>query len=155
MNNSNNLLSQPNSRPSQWAIYGALIASLVGFADALYLTINHYRQAIPPCAIGSCETVLISRFATWQGIPMSLLGVVVYFIVGFLILLYLEGHQVKFLKLAAGLAAASFVVSLILVLLQLFVLDAVCLYCMVSAIASVLMFVCTTAFWKLFKNPAN
>jgi len=147
MTSSNNSLS-PRPPAPKWAVFTALSATLVGFADALYLTVSHYRQAIPPCSIGSCETVLTSRFATVAGVPVSLIGVIGYALVGFLLLLYIDRGNGRLLKWIAILAAISFVVSLVFVSLQLFVIKAICIYCMVSAVSDAVLFGATIPFWK-------
>lgn len=58
--------------------YLLLLFGFLGFLDSLYLTIQHYQHAIPPCTVGGCETVLTSSFATLWGIPVALLGAVFY-----------------------------------------------------------------------------
>ena len=130
-------------------IYGALLATFVGFADALYLTVSHYRQIIPPCSIGSCEQVLTSRFATVLGLPVSLAGVVGYALIGLLILLYIDRARGRLLKWIGILALVSFCVSVVFVLIQLFVLNAICVYCMLSALCDTILFILTIPFWKM------
>ncbi|OGN33906.1 MAG: hypothetical protein A3I39_01435 [Candidatus Yanofskybacteria bacterium RIFCSPLOWO2_02_FULL_47_9b] len=130
-------------------VFGALVAAGIGFADALYLAVNHYRQVIPPCTVGSCESVLTSRFAIIAGVPISLVGVAAYALIVFLLLLYIDRSNVKVLKWVAGLAAISFAVSVALVFLQLFVIRAICIYCMVSALSDTFLFVMTIPFWKI------
>lgn len=151
MTNSNNSLNPQTAAPKA-AVFTALVASLVGFADALYLTVSHYRQLVPPCSIGSCETVLTSRFATVAGMPISLGGVIGYVIVVFLLLLYIDNKNTKLLKWVAVLAAISFVVSVVLVSLQAFALGAFCLYCLLSAACDTVLFLATLPFWKIKYN---
>ena len=58
-----------------------LILSFLGFIDATYLTIIHYKHIIPPCSITQgCERVLTSKFATIYGIPLAAFGSVYFFI---------------------------------------------------------------------------
>ncbi len=148
MTNSNSSLSKPSNSPRTWVVFGALISAVVGFGDALYLTLTHYQQVIPPCSFGSCEAVLTSRFATLGGVPISLVGLAGYALIAFLLLLYIDRRWAKVLRVVAILALASFVVSIVLVALQLFVLKAICLYCMVSAICDIALFLFTIPFWK-------
>jgi len=52
-----------------------LVLSAIGFLDATYLTVEHYRGEIPPCAIiGGCEAVLTSPQAKIADVPVALLG---------------------------------------------------------------------------------
>src|SRR3989344_2796051 len=65
-----------------------LLLSLAGFFDSAYLTILHYKNVIPPCAIAKgCETVLTSRFSVFFGIPIALIGSLFFLALIFLLLL--------------------------------------------------------------------
>jgi uncharacterized membrane protein len=142
MTNLNNSLKLPVSK----AVWIALFTTLVGFADALYLTINHYRQAIPPCAIGNCETVLTSKFAEWNGIPLALAGVIGYLVIGILLVAFLDSRSLKVLGWAGWLAIASFGVGVVLVSLMIFVVHAICIYCMFSALCDLILLFCGISF---------
>ncbi len=147
MTNSNNSSNLPPAAPN-WAVFTALAAAIAGFADALYLTVSHYRQAIPPCSIGGCETVLTSRFATLAGVPISLIGVIGYVVMTLLLLLAIEKRSGQLLRVVALLSALSFAVSMVLVAIQIFTLHAICLYCMGSAITSTILFLASRKFPK-------
>lgn len=127
----------------------AFIVALAGFADATYLTIEHYQNAIPPCGVGSCESVLTSAYSTLFGLPISLFGSVYYlFILGGLFA-YLEGKNEKLLRAALILPMLGFIVSLALVSIMAFVLHAYCTYCLGSAaITTVLFILSVIAFTK-------
>lgn len=64
--------------PIHYLPYTLLGLSLLGFLDAMYLTIIHYRNLIPPCTIGGCEVVLTSKYAMVGPFPTSLYGVAFY-----------------------------------------------------------------------------
>jgi uncharacterized membrane protein len=145
MTNSNNSSNLPPMAP-KWSVFVALAAALAGFADALYLTVSHYRQAIPPCSIGGCETVLTSRFATIAGVPISLIGVIGYVTLTILLLLAIDKRSVRLLRWVRALATLSFAVSVVLVIVQVFTLHAICLYCMGSAITSTILFLSSLKF---------
>ena len=56
--------------------------SLVGLADALYLTIQHVTGQSVRCTITSgCSEVLSSPYAVVRGVPLALVGAVAYFLV--------------------------------------------------------------------------
>src|SRR3989344_2671965 len=102
--------------------------ALVGFADAVFLTTQHYLGKIPPCTVVSgCETVLTSPYATVFGIPDALFGAIFYLII--------------LIKPSRLLALLGFLASLILLYLQLFVIRALCLYCLISLVTSTGVFV--------------
>ena len=127
------------------------IVALLGFADATYLTIEHYRNVIPPCtATGGCETVLTSSYSVIFGIPVSLLGSIYYLAILIGTFLYLESkhgsgtiraHHSAILKWTFIATALGFGMSLWFVFLQLFVIHSICEYCMGSATTSTTLFI--------------
>ena len=120
---------------------GLLIVSILGFADAAYLTIEHYLKAIPPCAVGNCEQVLTSVYSQIAGVPVSLLGAIYYLLIAVLVILYLDTKNVRFFKAAAYITVLGFVASLYFFYLQAFVIHAYCQYCLMSAVTSTLLFI--------------
>ena len=132
----------------------ALIIAFLGFLDATYLTILHYKNVIPPCTIGSCETVLTSEFSVIFGIPLALLGSLFYLSVIVLGLLILTNYKKIFLNLFYVLAAWGFIFSLFLLGVQAFILNAFCQYCLISVATSTGIFILAGInFWKTRKIP--
>ncbi len=121
-----------------------IILCLAGFLDASYLSYEHFMDKIPPCSVGAfsdCGTVLRSQYAVIGGVPLALIGVVHYslfFVVAAWTLISKKrtGRYVLVVQSIAGFCA-----SLYFVYLQLVVLRAICLYCMVSAITSTVIFI--------------
>lgn len=111
-----------------------LLLSLAGFFDSAYLTILHYKNAIPPCSItNGCEIVLTSRFATILGVPIALFGVIFFLALIFLLLL----GNIKYFKL---LTLQGVGVSIALLYIQAFILHAYCQYCLlVEAIIFIML----------------
>ncbi len=118
------------------------ILAFVGFLDAMFLTIEHVLEAPVPCSIiGGCETVLTSTYSEIGGIPVAFFGVLYYASIFLLALLSLTRMEKKYVVLASKLTFAGLCVSLVLVFLQLFVIKAICVYCMLSALTSMALFV--------------
>ena len=134
-----------------------LLVTFVGFADAAYLTAKHYLGEIPPCSIiNGCETVLTSPYATIVGnIPIALVGAVYYLtlIVGGIA--YLDTKNKTVLAATAYFTTTGFLTSAILVFLQIFVIKALCLYCLASAITSTLLFVLGIIILKKIKQNST
>jgi uncharacterized membrane protein len=106
----------------------ALVA-LAGMAVAAYLTWVHYDEAALVCvAGGGCETVQRSSYAELAGIPVAVLGLVSYAVV---LALVLWDTSIARLT-AASLAFVGLAFSLYLLALQLFVIDAVCVWCLAN-----------------------
>jgi uncharacterized membrane protein len=105
------------------------VAALAGIAVAGYLTWVHFDEAALVCvAGGGCETVQESEYAEIAGIPVALLGLVSYSIVAALVVWDAPTARL----IAASLAVVGLLFSLYLLALQLFVIDAVCLWCLVN-----------------------
>ena len=135
-------------------IIGALIVALIGFADAVYLTLERYQGVIPPCSItGGCEAVLTSAYATIAGIPVSLLGVLFYLVILIGLFAYLESKNTKILKWTLFLTAFGFLSSLWFVFLQAFVIHAYCAYCLFSALTSTVLFICALVVFSKYSTP--
>jgi uncharacterized membrane protein len=108
------------------------LASLVaaaGIALAGYLTWSHYQDGSVVCPIGGgCETVQESEYAELVGIPVALLGLLAYVVV-----LVLIAWDTPLARLAAAaLALTGLIFSGYLLVIQLFVIDAVCVWCLAN-----------------------
>ena len=134
------LLIRPLNPPTKLVV-AALVIALLGFADAVYLTVEHYMNAIPPCSIGSCETVLTSSYATVLGMPVALLGSIYYLVILVAIFAYLDIRHHHLLRIGLIVPTLGFLGTLWLIYLQLFVIHAICIYCMGSAITTTLLFI--------------
>ena len=140
-----------------------LIVAILGFADASYLTIEHYRGVIPPCsATEGCEAVLTSSYSVIFGVPTSLLGALYYLAVAVGAFMYLESkhgageikaHHAAILKWTLIATAFGFGMSLWFVYLQLFILHSICVYCMGSATTSTVLFI--TAIFMLRRSSID
>ena len=111
----------------------AAIVSLIGLADAIYLTVEHVTGRSVRCTIvAGCSEVLSSQYAVVAGVPLALIGAAAYFSVFSLATLAAFGYRA-----AAGLLTAlvltMFLVSLWLIYLQAFVIHAFCQFCLLSA----------------------
>jgi uncharacterized membrane protein len=103
--------------------------ALAGIAVAGYLTWVHYDEAALVCvAGGGCETVQQSDYAEIAGIPVALLGLVSYSVIAALIAWDAPNARLG----AASLAFVGLLFSLYLLALQLFVIDAICVWCVTN-----------------------
>lgn len=119
-----------------------LVLSFIGFLDALYLTITHYSGATPSCSfLKGCDLVVTSQYSTILGVPVALLGAAYYFSLFVLSAIFIDGKRVRILVVAAYLTAVGFLASLWFLFLQIFIIQAICIYCLISAATSTLLFV--------------
>jgi uncharacterized membrane protein len=103
--------------------------ALAGLAVAGYLTWAHYGDTAVVCPVGGgCETVQESSYAEIAGAPVALLGVLAYAAV-----LGLIAWDSPTARLgAAALALTGLLFSAYLLVLQLFVIEALCGWCVVN-----------------------
>ncbi len=112
-------------------------AALLGLAISAYLTWVHYAGIEPVCTgISDCERVQTSSYAELVGIPVALLGVL-----GYAALLVSLRGPVELTALLAYLAVAF---SAYLTWAELFRIDAICQWCVASALASLAIAVLAT-----------
>jgi uncharacterized membrane protein len=134
--------------------YSMVVLPIVGILDAGYITYEKFAGRVPVCsAYFDCGKVLGSQWASIGPIPVSLLGVGFYvtlFILGVLLFLEKEnitafGKKLRITSLLHFFSALGFLFSLFLVFLMAFILQAWCLYCLVSAVNSTLIFILNMA----------
>jgi len=110
---------------------------MVGMGVAAYLTYTHYADQPIACGgLGECETVQNSEYATLVTIPVALLGILFY--AGFLALVLARmarlplteewASPTAFSMTLAGVAFAAY-----LTYIELFVLEALCIWCLALA----------------------
>ena len=111
----------------------AALLSLIGLADALYLTIEHVTGQSVRCTIlAGCSAVLSSPYAIVAGIPLAAVGAAAYFTVFSLAILTLFGYHWAG-KIMQVMVFTMFGLSLWLIYLQAFVIREFCQYCLLSA----------------------
>jgi uncharacterized membrane protein len=111
----------------------AALLSLVGLADAIYLTVEHLSGRSVRCTvIAGCSEVLSSSYATVGPVPLAALGALAYFTAFSLATLALFGYKGARTLLAA-LVAVMCAMSLWLLYVQAFVIQHFCQYCLLSA----------------------
>ena len=111
------------------AVFLAVIAAL-GLAIAAYLTWTRLAGIAPPCLPGEgCATVEASPYSAVVGIPVALFGVVYSGAMLVLALTWWAAADRRTALLAYGLSLAGLLVELYLVYLELFVIRAICTWC--------------------------
>ena len=107
----------------------AIVATLAGIGIAAYLTWAHYADSSVICvAGGGCETVQSSEYAEIAGVPVALLGLAAYTTI--LALLAWDAPTARLAAATLALVGALF--GGYLLALQLFVIDAVCTWCLAN-----------------------
>lgn len=112
--------------------------ALAGVFIASYLTLHklgYFGELV--CSVGSCDLVNASRWATFLGLPVAAWGVG-YYAVTFAVAMaglterFADSRRAALALLVLG--ATGFVFSVWLTYLELFVIRAICQWCVISAL---------------------
>lgn len=133
--------------------------ALAGIFVALYLFL--YKIGVVgnlSCSIGSCETVNLSRWALFLGAPVAAWGVGFYVVMFILALASLQDRysdSTGIAKIIAGASGIGFVFTVWLTYLELFVIHAICQWCVISALLVTTMFAFSMADLKERAAPMS
>jgi uncharacterized membrane protein len=126
----------------------AIVLALIGLGVASYLTYVHYEDIKPVCGLGGdCVKVQTSEWSKLAGVPVAVLGLVAYATI--LVSLFVPGEEALIVGALASLVGFGF--SAYLTYRELFTIDAICQWCVASAIVMTLLAVVTTA--RLLLSP--
>ncbi len=112
--------------------------ALAGIFVGLYLTL--YKLGIIgelTCSIGSCETVNTSKWSTLAGIPVAAWGVLFYIDMFAIAMVGTSARLEENVAISVALVAQAVfgvIFSAWLTYLELFVIDAICIWCVASAL---------------------
>ena len=126
----------------------AALLCLAGLGVAGYLTYVHYEGIAPICTSGGCEQVQASSYSELAGVPVAVLGLIGYAAIGLSLLWRGDTGRAA----TASLAIAGFGFSVYLTYLELFVIDAICQWCVASAVLMTALLV--VAVLRLLRGPA-
>lgn len=136
--------------------YIFLFLSALGLLDSGFLTYQHYNRDPFSCPLfGGCEEVTSSIYSEIFGIPIALLGALYYATIFLLSLYAYLKEDKRAIHLASIFTFAGVLCSAYLVYIMFFVIDAVCFYCLISAISSTLLFIAGIVnlwTWKKSRN---
>lgn len=128
----------------------AIVLALIGLGVAGYLTYIHYEGIKPVCGLGGdCEKVQTSEWAYLAGVPVALLGLIGYVV----ILATLFSEREEALVAGALVALVGFGFSAYLTYRELFTIDAICPWCVASAVIVTLLAILTTV--RLLRAPSD
>lgn len=121
--------------------------SIAGILVSGYLTYAHVDERALACGIGDCATVQASAYSTVAGIPVAVLGLVAYAALGVMAVARLIrpslGSSIEIPFWGGTLAGTIY--SGYLTHVELFILDAICQWCVVSAVIMTALLASETA----------
>lgn len=136
-------------------LQGIGLLAVIGLGISLYLTYIYTSNGVAIClGSGGCETVQHSPYAWILGIPIPTLGAGAYFLILILALAVGRGgdRQETLLLGLFGTSLIGLLFSAYLTYLELFVIHAICLWCVVSAIVQVFLFILVILAWRRYQS---
>lgn len=117
------------------------VLSILGLIVSIYLTYLHFAGSQAAfCSEGSdCDLVRQSSYSSLLGIPVAAYGVLGYVVLLVFSLMSIP-RNIRWLVLYA-VSLSGFVFSVYLTYLELFVIKAICPYCIVSAVIMTIIFI--------------
>lgn len=91
--------------------------------------------------VEGCSVVLSSPWASFFGLPVSLIGAVYYGVILLLIVWYLSNRSAAFLQILLAISTVGFIASLGFLYLQIFVLTAFCEFCLLSLVTTTIIWI--------------
>lgn len=117
------------------------IVAVLGLGVSGYLSVERIMGSDPTCVIGgSCATVQASDYAELAGLPVAYLGVLAYALL--LASALIPGLPGRMLALVVGIGSALF--SLWLTVVEIWIIHAICPWCVASAVLMVTSLVIAT-----------
>lgn len=137
----------------KWLSRASAALVIIGLAVSVYMTIYKYTGNDGMClGSGDCSAVNASRFSEVNGIPVAVFGVIGY--AAILIVHFYESRN-EFLRrngtlMIFGMSLAGFAFTLYLIYLEMYVIHALCPFCVTSQAAMTLIFILSVI--RLFRN---
>jgi len=112
--------------------------ALVGLGLAGYLLAVRLLGGVPVCGpVHGCDTVAASEYATVFGLPVALFGVGFSVVLSAATLIWWRRADRRALYAVYGLGLAGIIAAAYLTYLELFVIEAICIYCVSYAVTIV------------------
>lgn len=128
----------------RWGVVCILVLAFAGLADSAYLA-QHEASGEPLiCNIqnfSGCNVVANSQYSYIFGIPIADFGVLFYSIMFVLAALELVIFDRLLRRVLQVFAVIGLIVSIFSTLTQVFVINALCIYCLASALITLLIFI--------------
>ncbi len=132
------MASAPASTAARHLVLGLVLVAAAGLAIAGYLLATRLLGGPPVCLIGGgCDTVQSSEYATVLGIPVAAYGVAFSSAVAVAGIAWLRAGDRRALFVAWALGIVGTLGVAYLTYLELFVIEAICSWCIAYAVSVV------------------
>ncbi len=128
----------------RWQQITGLLLSIVGLAGSIYLTVSHFDTHISLVCpdLGPCNKILTSNTSHFLGIPVPVLGLLYFVPMTILCLPALwrsKDRRVHLARLILSILGVGMIIYLFVE--ELFIIQALCVWCSVIHLVGFLLFV--------------
>jgi len=128
----------------------AIVTAVIGLAVSTYLSVAKLANKDVLCFVGAsdCNIVNSSGYSMWRGIPVAILGVLGYvLILTILLILSKQKNESSVIMLALfSVTLFGMLYSLYLTYVEIFIIHAICPWCLTSATAMFVLFIISAIF---------
>lgn len=123
-------------------LVGLAVLALLGIGDSFYLAESAMTDTALICDIdglNGCNTVAQSPYANLYGIPLGVYGIAFYTLALLLVLLIAVSPRKLLFQALLVVSSVGVLASLIFLGIQVFLIQATCIYCIASAVITFVM----------------
>lgn len=136
----------------------SLVLASIGLALSAYLTYVHYNIDALVCGTGGCELVQTSEYSEMFGLPIAIFGIVLF--VALIFGIVLRELRPEFNDVISTGVLMILLTAVLywgyLTYLELYVIHAVCQWCVATSIATLLLLIVEGYRWyQGYKNIGN
>ena len=134
------------------------LLAIAGIAVAIYMVVIHYQEHVLVCGIGNCEKVQTSSYSEFMGIAIAWYGLAMYLVIfALLVVREIRPASEDVISVALfGITLAGTLYVAYLTYLEIWVIEAICQWCVTFAIITVLLFIVSVIrLWRLFADSAS
>ena len=143
--------------PLRWQPLTTLVLALIGLGESIYLTITHFDKVVLVCSSNAtinCEKVTSSPQSVIFGIPVAMLGLL-FFVPMVALCLPVAwrsaDRRIHLARLALAVTGVGMIIYLIIA--ELFLIKAICLWCTGVHVITFLLFVIIVTSAPLVLTP--
>jgi len=135
-----------------------IVLSLFGVADSWYLYQSAVTDTALSCDIGAgldgCNIVAQSPYSQFLGLPLALYGIGFFAVLFVFSMALMVFHSRSLYRAVHLLSLVGSVASLVFLFIQFALIQAICIYCIASAVLVFCMYLISRVLWKRFAQPA-
>lgn len=134
--------------------YWLIAATFLGIGDTAYLVYEKLHGIIPGCLVlNGCEKVLTSEYSSVFGVTLAHIGLVYYvYFLALAILLSMDPYSKALRMGTLAYATIGLLFSIYFEWFQWSVIGALCQYCAISALVTLILFGLSVWHWRSTKT---